>query len=72
MPERLKITKGFLNNQNIDEVVGLNISYSNSDVAQANFPSPYALHSPQGIAFDKFGNLWAVDIYRPATTICCP
>ena len=72
MPERLAITKGFLNNQNIDEVVGLNISYSNSDVAQANFPSPYALYTPQGIAFDKFGNLWAADAGRHAVVMYPP
>ena len=44
MPERLKITKGFLNNQNIDAVVGLNIAYSNSNYGAANFPSAYALY----------------------------
>ena len=72
MPERLKITKGFLNNQNIDEVVGLNIAYSNSNYGAANFPSAYALGRPQGIAFDKFGNFWAVDSYRRAVLMYPP
>ena len=60
MPKRLEIIKGFLNNQNINEVVGLNIAYSNSNYGAKNFPSAYALAEPQGIAFDAFGNLWAV------------
>lgn len=72
MPERLAITKGFLNNQNIDEVVGLDISYSNTNSGAVNFPSAYALAQPQGIAFDKFGNLWAVDSYRPAILMYPP
>ena len=61
MPKRLKITKGFLNNQSINEVIGLNIAYSNSNYGAENFPSAYSLYTPQGIAFDAFGNLWAVD-----------
>ena len=61
MPKRLTITKGFLNNQNINEVVGLNIAYSNSNYGAENFPSAYSLYAPQGIAYDAFRNLWAVD-----------
>ena len=61
MPKRLKIIKGFLNNQNINEVVGLNIGYSNSFYGAENYPSAYALPKPQGIAFDAFGNLWIAD-----------
>ena len=64
MPKRLKLIKGFLNNQNINGVVGLNIAYSNSNYAGENFPSAYASVGPQGIAFDKFGNLWMADRYR--------
>ncbi len=64
MPKRLKITKGFLNNQSINEVVGLNIAYSNSNYGGKSFPSAYINAEPQGIAYDTFGNLWAVDNYR--------
>ena len=72
MPKRLKITKGFLNNQNINEVVGLNIAYSNSNYGAENYPSAYAMADSQGIAFDAFGNLWAVDQYRPAILMYPP
>ena len=72
MPKRLTITKGFLNNQNINEVVGLNIAYPNSFYGAENFPSAYAMAEPQGIAFDAFGNLWAVDNYRPAILMYPP
>ena len=72
MPKRLKITKGFLNNQSIDEVVGLNIAYSNSNYGGTNFPSAYCNTTPEGIAFDAFGNLWAVDNYRPAILMYPP
>ena len=63
MPKRLDITKGFINNQSIDSVVGLNIAYSNSYFTQENFPSAYA-STPSGIAFDKFGNFWVADNRR--------
>ena len=72
MPKRLKLIKGFLNNQSINEVVGLNIAYSNSNYGAENFPSAYAIAEPQGIAFDAFGNLWAVDNYRPAILMYPP
>ena len=61
MPKRLKLIKGFLNNQTINEVVGLNIAYNNSNYGAENYPSAYALYFPAGITFDAFGNLWAVD-----------
>ena len=66
MPKRLKLIKGFLNNQSINEVVGLNIAYSNSFYGAENYPSAYNSQTLQGIAFDAFGNLWAVDkgLYR--------
>ena len=65
MPKRLKLVKGFLNNQTINEVVGLNIAYSNSQ-SGASYTSAYNSQTLQGIAFDAFGNLWAVDsgLYR--------
>ncbi len=72
MPKRLKITKGFLNNQTINEVVGLNIAYNNSYNGPYNFPSAYGLTYPQGIAFDAFGNLWAADAFRPAILMYPP
>ena len=61
MPKRLKLIKGFLNNQTINEVVGISIAYNNSNTGATTYPSAYALGSPQGIAFDAFGNLWAID-----------
>ena len=61
MPKRLKLIKGFLNNQSINEVVGLNIAYSNSFYGTENYPSAYAMAGSRGIAFDAFGNLWVVD-----------
>ena len=61
MPKRLKLIKGFLNNQSINEVVGLNIAYSNSNYGAENYPSAYAMEGSKGIAFDAFGNLWAAD-----------
>ena len=61
MPKRLKLVKGFLNNQTINEVVGLNIAYNGSNYGAEDYPSAYCLNTPQGIAFDAFGNLWAVD-----------
>lgn len=60
MPKRLKLIKGFLNNQSINEVVGLNIAYSNYQVG--SYVSAYALNEPRGITFDAFGNLWAIDV----------
>ena len=66
MPQRLQIEKGFINNQSINTVVGLNIAYSNSIYGAKNFPSAYASANPLGIAFDKFGNLWVADNGRPA------
>lgn len=63
MPKRLKLIKGFLNNQSINEVVGLNIAYSNSNYGAENYPSAYAMAGSEGIAFDAFGNLWVVDSY---------
>ena len=71
MPKRLDITKGFINNQNIDGVVGLNIAYSSGDIAQSDFPSAYVA-MPIGIAFDKFGNFWVADNYRPAILMYPP
>ena len=62
MPKRLKLVKGFLNNQTIDEVVGLNTAYSNSQ-SGIDYPSAYDSQTLQGIAFDAFGNLWVVDSY---------
>lgn len=62
MPKRLKLIKGFLNNQSINEVVGLNIAYSNSNYGAENFPSAYAMANSKGIAYDTFGNLWAIDV----------
>ena len=62
MPKRLKLVKGFLNNQTIDEVVGLNIAYSAPNPVTATaYTSAYDSSTLQGIAFDAFGNLWAVD-----------
>ena len=61
MPKRLKLIKGFLNNQSINEVVGLNIAYSNSNYGAENYPSAYAMGGSKGIAFDAFGNLWIAD-----------
>ena len=61
MPKRLKLIKGFLNNQSINEVVGLHIAYSNDQVG--SYVSAYALNEPRGITFDAFGNLWVVDSY---------
>ena len=72
MPKRLDITKGFLNNQSIDGVVGLNIAYSDNIYGAANFPSAYVSAGSQGIAFDKFGNLWYADSYRPAILMYPP
>ena len=72
MPERLAITKGFLNNQNIDEVVGLNIAYSNTTTGATNFMSAYTIAYPRGIAFDKFGNLWVCDNWRRAIVMYPP
>ena len=63
MPKRLKLIKGFLNNQSINEVVGLNIAYSNSIYGAENYPSAYAMANSKGIAYDAFGNLWVVDSY---------
>ena len=60
MPKRLKLIKGFLNNQNINGVVGLNIAYSKYQVG--SYVSAYALNGPRGITFDAFGNLWAIDV----------
>ena len=65
MPKRLKITKGFLNNQTINDVIGLNIAYSKSKTG-ATYTSAYNSDGIMGIAFDAFGNLWAADsgLYR--------
>ena len=67
MPKRLKLIKGFVNNQSINEVVGLNIAYSNSFYGAENFPSAYAMAGSKGIAFDAFGNLWAIDVGSGST-----
>ena len=72
MPKRLKIIKGFLNNQNINEVVGLEIAYSNSNYGAENYPSAYVMAGNMGIAYDTFGNLWVVDNYRPAILMYPP
>ncbi|MHB8568967.1 MAG: NHL repeat-containing protein, partial [Metallibacterium sp.] len=72
MPKKLDVSFGFLNNQSINEVVGLNIAYSNSNYGGENFPSAYCNISPAGIAFDAFGNLWAADNYRFAILMYPP
>ena len=72
MPKRLDITKGFINNQSISGVVGLNIAYSNNNYSAIHFPSAYTLAGSNGIAFDKFGNLWVADNERPGIIMFPP
>ena len=71
MPKRLKLTKEFINNQNINEVVGLNIGYSTGNLSIV-FQSAYNVQNPQGIAFDAFGNLWIADQQRESVLMYPP
>ena len=72
MPKRLKLTKEFINNQNINEVVGLNIGYSTGNLSTIVFESAYNVRNPQGIAFDAFGNLWIADQQRESVLMYPP